>query len=492
MKKLIKSILVLLFQFGLAFASLPLRSKTSRMNGTNTEALRSNKSLNSNEQSIDTTSTAENPLDSTDIEAKNKYQQLQVTYQTSLVEWNAGQEQRDNIQKEKIRLEERIDALITTKQDAVTFEPREWISSDGKFKTIGTLISSDFKIARIRKDDGIVIEVSKEKLSDADKQAIERAFAAIEVANKKNEYRQKQIKDIREKIKESVDRIKSLQIDKPVEPTFEDANRVLMAEMETKAKAGWSKENDDPSVLDSKFVEILDTRVTAHVNSVGVPFDVIETKFKNIGTEAVRVIDVEYSVSDANGKIVLKEPYTLFVALDKDSGLKPGESRQTKEDGFHLPKNLLAKSAKTVVKKVQSFKRIDTSKVGNDGKGSSRDYVPSGINFISSREDPRTPGDFMHVFWSDKKPLDLNELIVFCQTFREKEAADGFTYLVVFDAKENAAYPQNPYTALYGVDLDIMEHIRFYYECNKGNGYSRLTFVKDRPPSGAANSIVIP
>jgi len=120
MKKLVKSILVLLFLFGLAFASLPLRSKTSRMNGTNTEALRSNKSLNSNEQSIDTTSTAENPLDATDIEAKNKYQQLQVNYQTSLVEWNAGQEQRDNIQKEKIRLEERIDALITTKQDTVS------------------------------------------------------------------------------------------------------------------------------------------------------------------------------------------------------------------------------------------------------------------------------------------------------------------------------------------------------------------------------------
>ena len=98
----------------------------------------------------------------------------------------------------------------------------------------------------------------------------------------------------------------------------------------------------------------------------------------------------------------------------------------------------------------------------------------------------------MHVYWSNRKTLDLNELVAFCQAFREKEAGDGFTFLVVFDAKENAAYPQNPYTALYGVDFAIMEHIRFYYECNKGNGNSRLTFVKDRPRPGAANSIVVP
>ena len=492
MKKLIRSILVLLFLFGLAFASLPLGSRNPRRNGTNTDASRSNGPLNSDAQSIGTTSTAKNPLHATDFEAKNLYDQLQVAYQTSLVEWSVGQEQRENIQKEKIKLEKQIEELIATKKDMVTFEPREWASSDGKFKIIATLISSDFKSARIKKDDGIVIEVSKEKLSDADKQAIERAFAAIEVANKKNDDRQKQIEDIRARIKESVEKIKSLQINKPVEPTFEDANRELMAEKEAKAKADLLKESYDSSVLDNKFVEILDTRVTERVNAVGVPVNVIETKFKNVGTEAVRVIDVEYSVSDANGKIVLRKPYTLFVASDEESGLKPGDSRQTKEDGLHLPKSLLAKSAKTVVKKVLSFKRFDASKVGDDGKGSSRDYVPPGIFFISSREDPRTPGDFMHVYWSNKKPLDLNELVAFCETFREKEARDGFTYLVVFDAKENAAYPQNPYTALYGVDFDIMEHIRFYYECNKGNGYSRLTFVKDRPPSGAANSIVIP
>jgi hypothetical protein len=492
MKKLTNSIIVLSFLICLAFASLPVGSRGSRKNATNTDDSLSNKSSISDPQSTDTTLTVKAASDANDIETKSKYEQLQAAYLTRLAEWNARQAERSVIQKEKFELEKQVEELTSVKQDSATFEPREWTSGDGKFKTIATLISSDFKTARIKKEDGTVIEVSKEKLSDADKQAIERAFAAIEVANKKNKERQLRIEDVKKRIKESVDKIGRLQIDRPVEPTIEDAKRILIAEKEAITKRDSSHDNHDPSVLDNKFIEILDVQVTHRVNSAGVPVNVIETKFKNIGMEAVRVVDVEYLVSDANGKIVLRQPYTLFVASGEDLGLKPGDSRQTKEDGLHLPKSLLAKSAKTVVTKVLSFKRSDASKVGDRSSGNSRDYVPLGINFISSREDPRTPGDFMHIYWSDKRPLELNELISFCKTFREKEAGDSFSYIVVFDAKENAAYPQNPYTALYGVDFEITEHIRFYYECNKFNGYSRLTFVKDKPPAGAAISIAVP
>lgn len=52
---------------------------------------------------------------------------------------------------------------------------------------------------------------------------------------------------------------------------------------------------------------------------------------------------------------------------------------------------------------------------------------------------------------------------------------DGtFHYIVFFDAKDNATFPNNPMTAFYGIDEEPQKHIKAYYEYNRLNGYSKL------------------
>jgi len=148
MKKQANSILVLLFLFGLAFASLPLGTRSSRKDMPNTDAKTPENSLIGNQQTLDTTPTANISIDTAEIETRSKYEQLQIAYQSSLQDWNADQEQLANIQKQKIDFEKNLKELIATKQESPAFEPREWASSDGKFKTIATLISSDFRTAK--------------------------------------------------------------------------------------------------------------------------------------------------------------------------------------------------------------------------------------------------------------------------------------------------------------------------------------------------------
>lgn len=66
------------------------------------------------------------------------------------------------------------------------------------------------------------------------------------------------------------------------------------------------------------------------------------------------------------------------------------------------------------------------------------------------------------------------DAIAFFQERKANALGDRFFYAVLFDRKENAKFPNNPFTAHYGMDFDILEHIRAFYEYNKLNGYSEL------------------
>lgn len=62
-----------------------------------------------------------------------------------------------------------------------------------------------------------------------------------------------------------------------------------------------------------------------------------------------------------------------------------------------------------------------------------------------------------------------------CKEQKENWTDGVFYYLVVFDKKENAVFPNNPFTALYGMDEEPQKHIKAIFEFNRINGYSKLT-----------------
>jgi len=70
--------------------------------------------------------------------------------------------------------------------------------------------------------------------------------------------------------------------------------------------------------------------------------------------------------------------------------------------------------------------------------------------------------------------LNIDTLKMFCKDKKGDMTSGTFHYLVFFDSKGNAVFPNNPMTAFYGMDEEPQKHIRAYYEYNRLNGYSKL------------------
>jgi len=69
---------------------------------------------------------------------------------------------------------------------------------------------------------------------------------------------------------------------------------------------------------------------------------------------------------------------------------------------------------------------------------------------------------------------NLDTLKMFCTEKKESMNSGVFHYIVFFDSKENAVFPNNPMTAFYGVDEKPQKHIKAYFEYNVMNGYCKL------------------
>jgi len=71
--------------------------------------------------------------------------------------------------------------------------------------------------------------------------------------------------------------------------------------------------------------------------------------------------------------------------------------------------------------------------------------------------------------------LNVEMLKALCKDQKDNWTDGAFYYLVIFDKKESAVFPNNPFTALYGIDEEPQKHIRAVFEYNRLNGYSKLT-----------------
>ncbi|MCZ2129308.1 MAG: hypothetical protein LC109_03475 [Bacteroidia bacterium] len=91
----------------------------------------------------------------------------------------------------------------------------------------------------------------------------------------------------------------------------------------------------------------------------------------------------------------------------------------------------------------------------------------------SKSEKAGTHVNTMELYTISNNP-NIDTLKMFCNEKKSKISSGAFHYIVFFDSKENAVFPNNPITAFYGVDEKPMKHIKAYYQYNKINGYSKL------------------
>lgn len=87
----------------------------------------------------------------------------------------------------------------------------------------------------------------------------------------------------------------------------------------------------------------------------------------------------------------------------------------------------------------------------------------------------------MDIYVADT-PLSLDTLKMFCKEMKQGYEYGTFYYVVIFKDREHAAFPNNPFTAQYGMDIEILNHIHAIYEYNRLNGYSKLILINSTSP----------
>lgn len=103
------------------------------------------------------------------------------------------------------------------------------------------------------------------------------------------------------------------------------------------------------------------------------------------------------------------------------------------------------------------------------------DTVDHGFELIDSKtEFTGNLRNRMDLYFPTRK-VDQGHLEDLCKVNKRNIEVTGFYYLVVFDQKKNAVFPNNPLTAMYGIDEESQKHIIAVYTHNANNKYSKIT-----------------
>jgi len=183
---------------------------------------------------------------------------LREEYRVSLMNWQDEQKKRDELSLAIQTLEAELLSIQSEEPVAPQEQKsREWTAANGKTMN-ATLISSDFGNATLKKQDGEVVVVAKNKLIDSDKRIVESTFVDKEVYQKRLDTWEGRAESITEKKNQLDDQIKQLDTPMPVEPALEDAKTILANEKQQKelqeAKEGkpyfryisWKKDPKNP------------------------------------------------------------------------------------------------------------------------------------------------------------------------------------------------------------------------------------------------------
>ena len=121
---------------------------------------------------------------------------------------------------------------------------------------------------------------------------------------------------------------------------------------------------------------------------------------------------------------------------------------------------------------------------------SSKPEVKYPYSFIDKKTEGGSENNKMELYTITAKP-SLDTLKMFCSEKKENYYSGTFLYIVFFDRKQNAVFPNNPFTAFYGMDEEPLIHIKAYYEYNSLNGYSQLKIYDSNAWQGKALNIKI-
>jgi hypothetical protein len=331
-------------------------------------------SPSNNDESSDTAQKGSMPsLKGLDAETRTQFMKLVEEHRLAMSAWQAERDTISGLESKKKDLETKAEQELSQRPENPTFDEREWASEDGKYKVTATLLDSDFKLAKLKKSDGSIVEVSKEKLSGADKQGIERAFAVIEVAARREKEWIGRLAALDDEKKEIQSLIDQANQPAPEPPTIDLAKQMvedLRNNRVAEKRQQEVEEAEKNGTIHPSQIEVLETRVVERRNAKGEPMDMIECKFRNNSKRTVRIIDCTYTAYDEGGRKVLDRPYTLYAVDDSNKGVPPSEWQDTLGKGLFIPKNLGARSAKVVITKVLER---DDSKLGKKGEGAAND-----------------------------------------------------------------------------------------------------------------------
>ena len=160
---------------------------------------------------------------SLDPDAKREFEQQTLTYTEARGKWLEDQQAIPKIEAELKVARSQSEEMEKSPPAQPTYEEREWLSVDGKHKTIATIVESDFRTAKLKKSDGTIVSVEKSKLSDEGKSLIEKMFVDREVYSKQVSQWQRDKDEVTQKI-ESMEK-KLLDAQRP-EPTAPDMRMV--------------------------------------------------------------------------------------------------------------------------------------------------------------------------------------------------------------------------------------------------------------------------
>lgn len=103
------------------------------------------------------------------------------------------------------------------------------------------------------------------------------------------------------------------------------------------------------------------------------------------------------------------------------------------------------------------------------------DTVANDFEFIDTKNEFAGSLNNRMDLYYPKSKFDPGSFDDLCKSVKKKMGIAGFYYLVVFDKKENAAFPNSPLTALYGLEEESQKHIIAVYTYNANNNYSKVT-----------------
>lgn len=105
---------------------------------------------------------------------------------------------------------------------------------------------------------------------------------------------------------------------------------------------------------------------------------------------------------------------------------------------------------------------------------SSKPSIEYPYHFIDSKKETMGNNDNKMELYYVENDVNLDSLKMFCREKKSSMEYGSFHFMVFFDSKENADFPNSPFTAFYGDEENKLKHIKAYYQYNHINGYSKL------------------